>query len=123
MLAKGVTHLVWDDLEPEEMVGSITRRFISTEQLMLGEIRFAKGDSVPAHRHVNEQITYVLNGALEFLFGEEQDRQITVRAGEVVVIPSNVLHSAEALEDTFELDIFNPPRADWLDGSDGYMRK
>ena len=64
----------------------------------------------------------MLSGALRFLFGEEQDEEVILRGGEVLIIPSDLLHSAEALEDTFELDIFNPPREDWIDGSDAYLR-
>ena len=64
----------------------------------------------------------MVSGALRFLFGEAQDEEIVLRAGEVLIIPSDLLHSAEALEDTFELDVFNPPRKDWIDGSDAYLR-
>lgn len=112
----------WADLPMEAMRGSITRRFVHSDRMMVGEIRFAQGDGVPAHRHDNEQYTYVLSGGLRFLFGEGQDEEIVVRAGEIVLIPSGLLHSAEAIEDTFELDIFCPPRADWIGGDDSYMR-
>ena len=112
----------WEDVKLEEMAGTITRRFVSSDKLMIAQITIAKGNLVPAHRHHNEQITYMISGALRFLFGEEQDEEVVVRGGEVLIIPSNLLHSAEALEDTFELDVFNPPRADWIDGSDAYLR-
>ncbi len=112
----------WEDVELEEMSGTITRRFVTSEKQMIAQITIAKGNLVPAHRHDNEQITYMITGALRFLFGEEQNEEVIVRAGEVLIIPSNLLHSAEALEDTFELDVFNPPRADWIDGSDAYLR-
>jgi len=87
---------------------------------MLARIILRKGCVVPLHSHDNEQITYILEGALRFLI---QDREIIVSEGEVLVIPSQVPHSAEALEDTVDLDIFCPPRADWLDGTDLYLRK
>jgi quercetin dioxygenase-like cupin family protein len=74
------------------------------------------------HSHHNEQLTYILEGRLRFLFGQEQDEEIIIGAGEVLVIPPHVPHSAEALEDTLDVDIFNPPREDWLDGSDSYLR-
>jgi len=78
---------------------------------------------VPRHQHENEQITYVLEGALRFRLGAEGAQQVDVRAGEVLTIPSNLPHSAEALEDTLDVDIFDPPRRDWLDGTDQYLRQ
>jgi quercetin dioxygenase-like cupin family protein len=75
---------------------------------------------VPLHSHENEQITYILEGALKFNL---PDREVTVRAGEILVIPAHVPHSAEALEDTVDLDLFCPPRADWISGTDAYLRK
>lgn len=112
----------WEDVPLEQMAGTITRRFVHSDDLMIAQITLPKGNLVPAHRHHNEQVTYMISGALRFLFGEDQDQEITVRAGEVLFIPSNLLHSAEAIEDTFELDVFNPPRQDWIDGSDAYLR-
>jgi quercetin dioxygenase-like cupin family protein len=75
---------------------------------------------VPLHSHENEQITYILEGALKFAL---QGQDIVVHAGEILIIPANVPHSAEALEDTVDLDLFCPPRADWIDGTDAYLRK
>ena len=111
----------WDDVPPQPMRGKITRRFVHSDKMMVAQVNFAKGDSVPAHRHDNEQYTYVISGALRFLFGEEQDEEIVVGAGEIVLIPSGLLHSASADEDTFELDIFCPPRQDWIEGDDAYL--
>ena len=113
----------WDDVRLDEMRGGITRKFVHSEKMMVGQIHFCKGDNVPAHRHDNEQYTYVISGALRFLFGEAQEEEVVVGAGEIVLIPSGLLHSASADEDTFELDIFCPPRRDWIDGGDAYMRK
>lgn len=112
----------WEDMPLQPMRGQITRRFVHSDRMMVAQVNFAKGDSVPAHRHDNEQYTYVLTGALRFLFGEAQDEEVVVAAGEIVHIPSGLLHSASADENTFELDIFCPPRQDWLEGSDSYMR-
>jgi len=112
----------WDDLPLEKMRGGMNRRYVHTDKMMVAQVNFAKGDSVPAHRHDNEQYTYVLTGALRFFFGEAQDDEVVVGPGEIVFIPSGLLHSASADEDTFELDIFNPPRRDWIDGDDAYMR-
>jgi quercetin dioxygenase-like cupin family protein len=87
---------------------------------MLARLVLRKGSIVPMHNHENEQITYVLEGALKFII---QDTEIIVHAGEVLVIPPHVPHSAEALEDTIDLDVFCPPRADWINGTDAYLRK
>jgi quercetin dioxygenase-like cupin family protein len=77
---------------------------------------------VPKHRHVNEQLTYILEGALRFRLGEDLEREVVVRAGEVLHIPGDLPHEAEALEDTLDVDVFHPPRSDWLDGTDSYFR-
>jgi quercetin dioxygenase-like cupin family protein len=95
---------------------------ITGEAMMIAEVRLAKGDVVPKHTHHNEQITYITAGALHFTLGEGQDREVTVHAGEVLVIPPHVPHSAVALEDTIDIDVFSPPREDWLSGTDAYLR-
>jgi quercetin dioxygenase-like cupin family protein len=115
-------HTCWADVRLERLRGSMERRFITTDNLMLAQIHFKRADVVPRHRHVNEQVTYVVDGVLEFWFGDADEQHIIVRAGEVVSIPSQLSHRAVALEDTFELDIFNPPRQDWIDGTDAYLR-
>jgi len=115
-------HYRWDAMPLETLKGSITRRMITGDSMMIAEIRLGKGEIVPAHQHHNEQITYILSGALKFRLGEAQLDEIVVRAGEVLVIPSNVPHSAEALEDTIDIDVFSPPREDWLNGTDSYIR-
>ena len=112
----------WDDLPEEPMRGGITRRFVHSDRLMVAEIRMQKGDVVPPHRHENEQFTYVLTGSMLFLLGEDQTEERLVQAGEIIQLPSNLLHSATALEDVFELDVFNPYRADWVGGDDRYLR-
>ena len=101
------------------MIGGIRRRIFTGESVMLGRLFFPKGAVVPAHRHPNEQITHVLTGALRFVVDGEE---VVVGAGQVLHIPSNVQHLAEALEDTDEIDAFSPIRTDWLDGSDAYLR-
>ena len=120
--ATGAPALQYIRLEdhPVESVNSLfDRQLVTGERTMLARIVLRKGCIVPLHSHENEQIAYVLEGALKF---QIQDREIIVRAGEVLVIPSLVPHSAEALEDTVDLDISTPPRADWLQGSDQYLR-
>lgn len=120
--APGVTHFRWDSMPAEPLKGTISRRLITGERMMIAHVYFKKGDDVPRHSHENEQITYILEGALQFWFGEQDDRELTVRAGEVIVIPSNVPHRALALEDTLDVDVFSPPREDWLSGADSYLR-
>lgn len=121
-----VRHLAWDDVRLEELTPQISRRLITSERMMLAHVYLKKGAIVPAHDHHNEQFTYILSGALRFWIGEHADAPgdvyTDVREGQVLVIPSNVRHRAEALEDTLDVDVFNPPRQDWLDGSDAYLR-
>ena len=118
----GVTHHRWDQIPAETLKGTITRRLVTGERMMIAHVYFKKDDDVPRHSHENEQITYILDGVLRFWFGAHDEREITVRAGEVIVIPSNVPHRALALEDTLDVDIFSPPRQDWLSGTDAYLR-
>lgn len=99
----------------------IDRQMVYGEQSMLARILLRKGALVPRHSHANEQITYILEGVLRFTFDDGQ--VITVGAGETLVIPSHVPHQAEALEDTVDLDVFCPPRADWIAKTDAYLRK
>ena len=115
-------HYRWKDQPSESMKGTITRRIVTGERLMFGEIRFKKGDTVPRHAHNNEQFTYVVEGALKFWFGEDDRDEVVVGPGEVLVIPSSLPHRVEAIEDTVEFDIFNPPRQDWIDKTDAYLR-
>ena len=89
---------------------------------MLSHVHLAKGAVVPMHKHDNEQFTYIVRGRLRFWIGEDDNRVVDVRAGDVLHLPSNVPHRAEALEDTLDLDIFAPPRQDWLSGDDAYLR-
>jgi quercetin dioxygenase-like cupin family protein len=113
-------HIRLQDMPVEHLNPLIDRQFVSGERSMLARIILRKGSIVPMHSHDNEQITYVLEGVLKFII---QGKEIIVRGGEILVIPSNLAHSAEALEDTVDLDIFCPPRADWISGTDAYLRK
>ena len=116
----------WDAMPVEEVTPLIGRRLITSEHMMLAHVYLKQGALVSAHEHHNEQFTYVLSGALRFWIGEHADNPgdvfTDVRAGEVLVIPGNVRHRAEALEDTLDVDIFNPPRQDWIDKTDDYLR-
>jgi quercetin dioxygenase-like cupin family protein len=120
-----VIHHRWDDMPRETLSPLLARRLITGERMMLAHVYLKRGCLVPLHSHMNEQLTYILEGALRFTLGAEgsPDRRVQdVRAGEVLVIPPHVPHQAEALEDTLDVDVFSPPRQDWLDGSDQYLR-
>jgi len=112
-------YVPWDSVELENLNPLLKRQFIVGETVMVARILLKKGCVVPLHSHHNEQVTYILEGALKFgLNGEE----VVVRAGEVLCIPPNVPHHAVALEDTVDLDIFTPPREDWIGKTDAYLR-
>lgn len=117
-----VRHVRWDDLPRERVTDVIHRRLVTGERMMLAHVYLDKGAVVPMHQHENEQLTYILKGALKFRIGGDEPREVVVRAGEVLHLPSNVPHEATALEDTLDVDIFSPPRADWLDGTDTYFQ-
>lgn len=112
----------WEDMPKEQVSDLLDRRIITGEHIMLTHVYLKKGCIVPQHSHHNEQFTYILEGALRFWIGKEEEECI-VRVGEVLHIPSGVLHKAEALEDTLDVDIFSPPRQDWLDKTDDYLRR
>jgi quercetin dioxygenase-like cupin family protein len=118
-----VRHFRWTDMPKERVTDTISRRLVTGERLMLAHVYLDKGAVVPKHSHENEQITYIVEGALRFWIGEDQQEEIIVRAGEVLTIPSNVPHKAEALENTLDVDVFTPPRADWLNHTDGYFHQ
>ena len=117
-----VRHFRWDDMPVEKVKEGLGRRLVTGERMMLAHIYLDKGSVVPLHSHDNEQLTYVLEGALHFWLGEDESEEVVVRAGEVLHIPSWVPHKAVALEDTLDVDVFCPPRQDWLDGTDAYLR-
>ena len=116
-------HFRWDDMPKERVTDMIDRRFITGDRMMLAHVYLKKGCLVPMHRHDNEQLTYILEGALEFTIGDDRSKKIVVRAGEVLHLPSNLPHEAVALEDTLDVDVFSPPRQDWIDKTDAYLRK
>ena len=110
----------WDEIALEKVTEVISRKLVTGEREMLTQIYLKRGALVPMHKHESEQMTYVLQGGLKFLVGGEE---VIVREGEVLVIPSWVEHQVEALDDTFELDLFSPIRQDWLDHTDTYFHK
>jgi quercetin dioxygenase-like cupin family protein len=105
----------WDEIALDKVTEMLSRKIVTGEREMLVQVYVKRGCLVPLHSHPSEQMTYVLQGALKFLVGGEE---ITVREGEVIHIPSGIEHQAEALEDTFELDVFSPIRAEWLTSAD-----
>ena len=113
----------WDDLPRERLTEKLDRRFITGERLMLAHIYLKKGCHVQRHFHENEQATYVLEGAMLFKLGANGEEERLLKAGDVLMIPKNLPHSAVALEDTLSLDVFSPPRQDWIDGTDHYLRQ
>lgn len=123
MAERTVTHFRWNDMPIEEVSGGLSRRLITGDRMMLAHVYIRKGCIVPRHSHENEQITYILEGGLRFWIGADESQTLDVMAGEVLHIPSGVLHKAEALEDTLDVDIFSPPRQDWLDKTDDYLRE
>jgi quercetin dioxygenase-like cupin family protein len=110
----------WKTLEVEQLNDKLTRQMISGENATLSQLVVKKGGTVPRHSHVNEQYSWIISGALKFIF---DDREIVVSAGEILLIPANVAHGAVALEDTVDVDIFAPRREDWIRKDDSYLRK
>ena len=113
-------HIRWNDVEIENLNPLLGRQMVVGEQVMVARILMKKRCVVPLHSHVNEQVSYILEGALKFFI---DGKEIVVHAGELLCIPSNMPHQAEAVEDTVDLDVFYPPRQDWLEKTDQYLRK
>ena len=122
MQKQAVTFYRWEDMPKEKVSETLDRRLITGHRVMLTHVYLKKGSVVPRHSHENEQLTYILEGGLRFWIGEDESQVIDVRAGEVLHIPSFVQHKAEALDDTVDVDIFSPPREDWLNKTDDYLR-
>lgn len=114
-----VKHIAWKNVEREQLNPRIAREMLVGNKIMLARVLMKKGAHVPMHQHHNEQVTYILEGALKFAI---DGKEIVVHAGEVLCIPSNIPHEAWALEDTVDLDVFDPPREDWLNKTDTYLR-
>jgi len=112
-------YIPWHTVPLEDLNPLLQRQFVVGQEIMLARVILKKGCIVPEHSHANEQLAYIIEGALKFLI---DGKEVVVRAGEVLCIPSNMPHRAEALEDTIDLDVFTPPRADWINKSDLYLR-
>jgi quercetin dioxygenase-like cupin family protein len=117
------SHYKWDDVSSKKLGEHVIQQIVAGNDMMLSQLTLLKGAHVQKHSHPNEQFTCILKGSLLFRLGDQLEREITVRANEVLHIPANVPHSAVALEDTLDLDIFTPPRADWLRaGGEDYFK-
>lgn len=112
-------YIPWSTVPLEDLNPQLQRQMVWGQEIMLARVLLKKGCIVPEHSHHNEQLTYILTGALKFWIDR---KEIVVNAGETLCIPSNMPHKAEALEDTVDLDVFSPPRADWINKSDQYLR-
>ena len=113
-------YIKWSDVELEHLNSQLDRQMITGEKLMIARVLLKKGVVVPEHSHENEQLTYILEGALKFWI---DGKEIVVHAGEVLCIPPHMPHKAQAMEDTVDLDVFYPPRQDWLSKNDAYLRR
>jgi len=117
---ESLKYIPWKSIPLEDLNPLLQRQFVVGQDIMVARVLLKKGCVVPMHSHHNEQISYILEGALKF---EIDGKQITVAAGEVLCIPPNMPHRATALEDTVDLDVFSPPRADWIGKTDHYLRR
>jgi quercetin dioxygenase-like cupin family protein len=113
-------HVAWSTVELEDLTPLLQRQLVVGGEIMVSRVLMKKGCIIPLHSHYNEQFSYILEGALKFWI---DGKEIVVHAGEVLTIPRNMPHKAEALEDTVDLDIFHPPRADWINKTDQYLRR
>ncbi|MDR7517973.1 MAG: cupin domain-containing protein [Armatimonadota bacterium] len=115
-----VQHRVLASMPAEAVNPKMTRRMLWGERLMAALLEFKAGAVVPVHQHEHEQLTYCISGTMRFTI---DGRDLVVRGGEVVLIPGHVPHGAEMLDDVVEMDVFSPPRQDWISGADAYLRK
>jgi unsaturated pyranuronate lyase len=113
-----VKHYRWSDVPAERMNDATLRRYITGDRVTVARFELKRGGIVPLHSHENEQVSYIVSGALKFLVGGDE---ILVRGGEVVQIPSWTEHEVHVLEDTIAIDVFSPVRQDWIDKTDSYF--
>jgi quercetin dioxygenase-like cupin family protein len=113
----------WAEVPREQVTPQLHRRLVTGDRVMMAHVELERGCIVPGHAHVHEQLTHVLEGCLRLRVGDDGTESYDLRPGDVLCIPSNVPHSAEALESTRVIDIFSPPREDWLNRTDAYLRR
>jgi unsaturated pyranuronate lyase len=112
----------WEDVPVEPVTDVISRQVVTGRNEMIARVLLKRGAIVPIHSHVSEQVTWILEGAMRLWIGAPEE-EVTLKAGQMVVIPPDVPHRAEALEDTVDIDVFSPIRQDWLDGTDTYFHR
>jgi len=122
MSEREAVRYTWREVPSEDVTPMLSRRLITGDRVMLAEVNLAKGCPVPRHQHEHEQLAYLMKGALKFWLGETETQEVVLREGDVLHLPSFLWHRAEALEDSVVLDVFSPPREDWLTKSDAYLR-
>ena len=113
----------WTEIPVEKVNEKMKRQFIHGEKVMIARMEFEDGFTVPWHSHDNEQITEVQQGTLRFWFDDDEENPLDILAGEAIIIPGNRRHKALMVGKVIETDTFAPPRKDWIDGSDAYLRK
>lgn len=113
----------WNDIPEEQVNPSMTRKLLYGEKVMIAKMKFKDGFLVPQHSHENEQITQVQKGTIRFWFGADKEQVIDLNAGESIVIPPNLPHEALMIGAVEETDTWAPPRKDWLDGTDHYLKQ
>lgn len=110
----------WSDVPIEKITDLIDRAYVSGDRATLCDFLLRKGAVVPTHHHESEQVTWVRSGFLRLTVGEET---FDVSPGSVLRIPSEVPHSAIAIEDSTVIDVFSPRREDWIAKTDHYLRQ
>jgi quercetin dioxygenase-like cupin family protein len=110
----------WNEIPREQLNPHLVRQAIHTGQMTVARLELKAGGAVPVHAHENEQISMVLSGRLKFIVAGEE---VIVGPGQVLELKPNVPHGVEVLEDCAVIDLFTPPRADWISGDDAYLRK
>jgi quercetin dioxygenase-like cupin family protein len=118
-----INKLNWNSVPAEIVNPSMSRQIVSGDKLMIARIKFTDGFIVPLHFHVHEQVTQVISGKMRFWFGENKEQTMELGPGDVIVIPSNLPHEALMIGEVEEVDTWAPPRQDWLDKTDDYLRK
>lgn len=113
----------WDSVPVETVNASMKRCIITGEKLMIAKMTFRDGFVVPQHHHFHEQVTQCISGTMRFWFGKKKDQVMDLGPGDVVVIPGNLPHEVLMIGDVEEVDTWSPPRQDWLDKTDNYLRK
>ena len=112
-------HINWDKIPAEKLNDKFVRKLAWDGEIMIGQTLVEKGYVVPLHSHDNQQMTFVTSGVWRFKL---EDRTVVVGPNEIIFIPANVPHTAEALETLVAYDVFTPPREDWINGDDTYLR-